>query len=252
MSERGGLQRIPRPVDARAGGPPPWSRLTPEQRRFTVADVRAACATLPPPRRPTAPPTARPAAVLMAVFDEAGEARVILTKRPDTMPSHQGEIAFPGGKLEERVDAALRDAALREAHEEIGLDPTSVELLVELDSLTTVAGRFLLTPFVGALDGRPALTPHAEEVVSVFDVAISELLDDDAYREERWDIPAEPGEAGFARSPDETPLAASTKGGANEAGMDRAIHFFELPGETVWGATARILVGFLEHLTRSR
>ena len=167
----------------------------------------------------------------MALFDEAGEARVILMKRPDTMPSHQGEIAFPGGKFEERVDAALCDAALREAHEEIGLDPRSVELLVELDSLTTVAGRFLLTPFVGALRGRPALTPHVDEVVSVFDVAISELLDDDAYREERWDIPAEPGP---------------------EAGIDRPIHFFELPGETVWGATARILVGFLEHLTSTR
>jgi 8-oxo-dGTP pyrophosphatase MutT (NUDIX family) len=231
MTDRGGLQRIPRPVDAREGGPPPWARLTPEERRFTVTDVRAACATLPSPRRPTAPSTARPAAVLMAVFDEADEARVILTKRPETMPSHQGEIAFPGGKLEERVDAALRDAALREAHEEIGLDPASVELLAELDSLTTVAGRFLLTPFVGALAARPALVPHAQEVVSVFDVSISELLDDDAYREERWDIPAELGP---------------------EAGMDRPIHFFELPGETVWGATARILVGFLEHLTSTR
>jgi 8-oxo-dGTP pyrophosphatase MutT (NUDIX family) len=231
MTERGGLQRIPRPDDFRPGGPPPWARLTPEQRRFTVADVRAACVTLPPPRRPAAPPTARPAAVLMALFDEAGEARVILTKRPETMPSHQGEIAFPGGKLEEGVDAALRDAALREAHEEIGLDPASVDVLAELDSLTTVAGRFLLTPFVGALGGRPELTPHVDEVVSVFDVAISELLDDDTFREERWDIPEELGP---------------------EAGMDRAIHFLELPGETVWGATARILVGFLEHLTRSR
>ena len=158
----------------------------------------------------------------MALFDDAGEARVILTKRPETMPSHQGEIAFPGGKLEEGVDAALRDAALREAHEEIGLDPASVDVLAELDSLTTVAGRFLLTPFVGALGRRPELTPHVDEVVSVFDVAISELLDDDAFREERWDIPAEPGEVGFARSPDETPLAASTKADGAWAPTGRA------------------------------
>jgi 8-oxo-dGTP pyrophosphatase MutT (NUDIX family) len=231
MNERGGRQRIPRPADARTGGPPPWTHLGPRDRRLTLADVRAAVATLPSPRRPAVPPTARPAAVLVPIFEDDGEARIILTKRPDTMPSHQGEIAFPGGKLEEGVDPDLEAAALREAHEEIGLDPAHVEVVAELDSLTTVAGRFVLTPFVGLIDGRPTLRPDPTEVVSVFDVAISELLDELSYREERWDIPEELGP---------------------EAGMDRAIHFFELPGETVWGATARILVSFLEHLTGSR
>jgi len=169
--------------------------------------------------------------VLVPIFEEAGEARIILTKRPDTMPSHQGEIAFPGGKLEEGVDADLEAAALREAHEEIGLDPAHVEVVAELDSLATVAGRFVLTPFVGIIDGRPALAPDPTEVVAVFDVAISELLEDETYREERWDAPEERGPG---------------------AGTDRSIHFFELPGETVWGATARVLVAFLDHLTRSR
>ncbi len=167
----------------------------------------------------------------MPFFEEAGEARVILTKRPDTMPSHQGEIAFPGGKLDVGVDGSLRDAALREAHEEIGLEPDDVDVVAELASMTTVAGRFVLTPFVGLLPACPRLAPDFTEVVSVFDVALSDLLDEAAYREERWDIPAEMG-AG--------------------AGPDRPIHFFELPGETVWGATARILAGFLEHLTASR
>ena len=78
------------------------------------------------------------------------------------------------------------------------------------------------------------------------------LLDDEAYREERWDIPAElgpeAGDDGFPGAPEETALAPSTSGG----NIDRAIHFFELPGETVWGATARILVELLEHLTESR
>ena len=156
---------------------------------------------------------------------------MILTKRPDTMPSHQGEIAFPGGKLEEGVDRSLRDAALREAHEEIGLPPPEVDVVAELDSMATVAGRFVLTPFVGLLGARPELAPDFTEVVSVFDVALSDLLDEQVYREERWDLP---GELGI------------------EAGPDRPIHFFELADETVWGATARILAGFLEHLTRSR
>lgn len=159
------------------------------------------------------------------------ETRVFLTKRPDTMPSHQGEIAFPGGKLDELVDASLRDAALREAHEEIGLDPRTVEVVAELDSLVTVMGRFMLTPFVGLLPERPTLYPDPTEVVSVFDVALSELLDDATFREERWDVPA-----GVGVTP----------------GRNRPIHFFELPGETVWGATAHILAGFLEHLTSRR
>jgi 8-oxo-dGTP pyrophosphatase MutT (NUDIX family) len=170
----------------------------------------------------------------MALFDEGEgaerEARVILTKRPDTMPSHQGEIAFPGGKQEER-DADLQAAALREANEEIGLEPDSVEIVGELDSLTTVAGRFVLTPFVGLLPGRPVVTPDPTEVVTVFDVALSELLDESVFREELWDIP---------------------EGMGVSAGRNRPIHFYELEDETVWGATARILTTFLERLTASR
>jgi 8-oxo-dGTP pyrophosphatase MutT (NUDIX family) len=171
--------------------------------------------------------------VLVALFEEpdndgAHDTHVILTKRPDTMPSHQGEIAFAGGKFDDAVDASLSAAALREAHEEIGLDPSAVEIVAELDSLVTVLGRFLLTPFVGLLEQRPLLAPDPTEVVSVFDVALSELLDDATFREERWDVPP-----GVGVTP----------------GRDRPIHFFELPGETVWGATARILASFLEHLT---
>ena len=236
MTARGGRQRIPRPPTARPGSPPSWARLSPEERRFTLDEVRAACAALPAPRRPLAPSTARPAAVLVALFEEATggqplDTRVFLTKRPDTMPSHQGEIAFPGGKLDDALDGSLRDAALREAQEEIGLDPRSVEVVAELDSMVTVMGRFVLTPFVGLLPGRPELSPDPTEVVSVFDVALSELLDDATFREERWDVP--PGMGGTA-------------------GRNRPIHFFELPGETVWGATAHILAGFLEHLTARR
>jgi 8-oxo-dGTP pyrophosphatase MutT (NUDIX family) len=163
------------------------------------------------------------------VFEEDGEARIILTKRPETMPSHQGEIAFPGGKYEPGLDADLRATALREAHEEIGLDPGAVEVVAELDHLVTVSARFDLAPFVGLLPGRPALVPHVREVDAVFDVAISELLRDDVFREERWEVPPE--------------MLVGV-------GKDRAIHFFELAGETFWGATARILVGLLGRLTR--
>jgi 8-oxo-dGTP pyrophosphatase MutT (NUDIX family) len=169
--------------------------------------------------------------VLVPCFQADGPARLILTKRPETMPSHRGEIAFPGGKLEAERDGSPRDAALREANEEIGLDPGIVEVVAELDSITTVASRFVLTPFVGLLAETPRLAPDPTEVVRVFDVSIAELLDDGVYREERWDVPPDLGV---------TP------------GQDRPIHFFELAGETVWGATARILAGFLAPLTADR
>ncbi len=156
----------------------------------------------------------------MPIFEEDGEARVILTKRPEHMPSHRGEIAFPGGKVQPDVDASLLDAALREAEEEIALPRSAVEIVGELDGISTVASRFTITPFVGLLDGRPSLAPDPREVVSVLDAAIADLLADGVFREERWDV-----------------------------GLpDRAVSFFELPGETVWGATARILASFLAYL----
>jgi 8-oxo-dGTP pyrophosphatase MutT (NUDIX family) len=145
------------------------------------------------------------------------------------MPSHQGEIAFPGGKVQPESDATLRDAALREAQEEIGLRPDVVEVVAELESLATVASEFSITPFVGLIAGRaaaerPALVANPAEVVSIIEVSISELLDDEVYREEWWFF----GE------------------------LDRPMHFYELHGETVWGATARILTDFLAHLTEWR
>ncbi|MBV8951073.1 MAG: CoA pyrophosphatase [Actinobacteria bacterium] len=231
MVARGGQQRIPRPGGARPGGRAPWSDLDPAARRFTLDEVRARCAALPPPVRPDeVAPGSRAAAVLLPVFEEAREARIILTKRPETMPSHQGEIAFPGGTHQPDVDESLRDAALREAKEEIGLDPETVDVVGELDSLPTFASRFTIAPFVGLLEGRPVIRADPFEVVAVFDVALSELLDPEVYREERWDM---------------TPEGVAPQ-------LDRSVHFYLLPGETVWGATARILTGFLSHLTAPR
>jgi 8-oxo-dGTP pyrophosphatase MutT (NUDIX family) len=228
MPARGGQQRIPRPPSYRPGRPAPWAHLDPARRRLTLEDVRARLAVLPPGAA-AAPrvPGSVAAAVLLPLFEAGGEAHVVLTKRPETMPSHQGEIAFPGGKLEPSTDVDLRAAALREAQEEIGLDPATVEIVGELDHLVTVSARFALAPFVGLLPVRPPLAPHPREVDLVFDVAISELLDDGVFREERWEVPPE--------------MLVGV-------GSDRAIHFFELTGETVWGATARILTGFLAHI----
>jgi 8-oxo-dGTP pyrophosphatase MutT (NUDIX family) len=189
---------------------------------MSLAQVRERCAALPPPQPPPFEmPGSRPAAVLVPLFEADGEAHVILTKRPDTMPTHQGEVSFPGGGLRTGVDASLRDAALREAEEEIGLPPTAVDVVAQLDTIATVGSRFTITPFVGLMDPLPPLVPHPGEVVRILEVPVSQLLEDDAFHEEYWGSP------------------------------DRAVSFFELPGETVWGATARVLVSFLAHLTAS-
>ncbi len=190
---------------------------------MSLREVRARCADLPAPA-PEEPlfSGTRDAAVLIPVFELDGEAHVVLTRRPDTMAHHQGEIAFPGGKLDPAVDSSARDAALREAEEEIGLPRAAVDVVAELDPMQTFAGPFMISPFVGVLDSPPELAPDPREVERVFDVAISELLADGVHREERW---------------------------GDIYGPNRPMHFFELEDETVWGATARILAGFLAHLT---
>jgi 8-oxo-dGTP pyrophosphatase MutT (NUDIX family) len=139
------------------------------------------------------------------------------------MASHRGEIAFPGGK-EDPGDASLGEAALREAWEEIGLPPEDVEVAGELDSLSTVASQFTITPFVGLLAAPPILRTDPREVEAAFAVPISDLLDPAAFWEERWEL----------------------------WGEWRSMVFFVLPGETVWGATARILAGLLRFLTEER
>ena len=166
----------------------------------------------------------RASAVLLPLYEADGDTRVVLIKRPETMSSHRGEIAFPGGKFEAGVDADLRETALREACEEVGLPPGEVEVVARLDGIATVATRFTITPFVGFLARRPELTPNPLEVARILEVSLSDLLDPDAYREERWDT--------------------------HTANFD--VHFYDLDDETVWGATARILTGFLGHLVAGR
>jgi 8-oxo-dGTP pyrophosphatase MutT (NUDIX family) len=224
---RGGRQRIPRPASFEVSGPAPWAGLSAAERHLTLDRVRERCARFAAPlAEPVQVAGSRDAAVLVPLFEADGEVRVVLTKRPETMPSHQGEIAFPGGRIEPKVDASARDAALREAQEEIGLDPALVEVVVALDRLGTVGSRFVINPFVGLLAEPPELHADEREVVRVFDVPLSELLDAETYREEHWTFP----------SSDARPFT------------ELDVAFFELEGETVWGATARILRSFLVRL----
>ena len=137
---------------------------------------------------------------------------IILTLRSQRMSTHSGEVAFPGGRRDPG-DPDLWATALREATEEIGLDPEVPRLVGCLDPLVTVGSRSLIHPFVAVLPGPPELVPNPAEVEAVMLVPLAELLRDEVYREEEWarfDVPW-------------------------------IITFFELEGDTVWGATAAIL-----------
>src|SRR5438477_2349207 len=137
-TRRGGQQRIPRPPSYRPGSPPPWAAVAPEQRRFTLPEVRERLADMAPAvdKGPNVEGS-QAAAVLVPLYESDGDTNVVLIKRPETMPSHRGEIAFPGGKFEAGVDADLRATALREAHEEVGLAPGDVEIVARLDGIGT-------------------------------------------------------------------------------------------------------------------
>lgn len=217
---RGGPQHIPRPPGAHLGAPAPWAHLAVEQRSPRAGDLRAVFDRVGPAHpSPRAGLVPLAAAVLVACYeDHDGELHVVLTRRSSEMRVHRGEVSFPGGRQEPGED--LETTARREAWEEVALEPTAIEVLGELDHLSTITSQSFIAPYVGLLAGPPTLVPNPSEVDAVLLVPFSELLDPDVYREERWPM----------------------------FGEDRPIVFFELVGDTVWGATAamlRQLLGFL-------
>jgi 8-oxo-dGTP pyrophosphatase MutT (NUDIX family) len=217
---RGGAQFIPRPAAARPGEPAPWDGLRLEDTQITLDRIRAALACADEPRPSRLEGTGvRASAVLAPLYEEDGDVHVVLTRRAQHLRSHRGEVSFPGGGQE--IGEDLRTTAVRESQEEVGLDPSVVEIVGELDHLETVTSRSFITPFVAVLPGRPALVPNPNEVERILHVRLTDLLAPDVFREERWGLPP----------------------------LDRPIYFFEIVGDTVWGATAFMLRNFLALIT---
>lgn len=156
------------------------------------------------------------AAVLMAVTDRV-EPGLLLTVRRENLRTHAGQIAFPGGRLDQGEDAV--SAALREAHEEILLEPASVDLVGTLDPYRTITG-YLVTPVLGVVAPDLPLAPHEHEVADVFEAPLAFVLD--AANQRR--------------------VSALLQG--------RARHYYEIDwnGRRIWGATAAMIVNLSRRL----
>ena len=118
-------------------------------------------------------PGARSAAVLIPIVLEP-EPTLLFTVRTDTVSSHPGQISFPGGSVDD-TDPSRAAASVREAEEEIGLDPSAVRLVGELDTFPTFVSGYVVTPFVGLLDDEPELTLNPAEVARVLRVPVTSL-----------------------------------------------------------------------------
>ena len=162
----------------------------------------------------------RAAAVLAAILPKAdGAHRLILTKRSAALKHHPSQIAFPGGKQDD-TDASLQAAALREAYEEIGLEPGNVDILGHLPSHETVTG-FQVTPFIGLVKTPFAAVPETGEVDEVFDVPLAHVLD---------------------------PARFSVEGRMWQ-GRRRSYYAVPYGPYYIWGATARILRAWTDLMT---
>ncbi|MDQ2673631.1 MAG: CoA pyrophosphatase [Chloroflexota bacterium] len=164
-------------------------------------------------------PPARPAATLLAIYPDAGGQLVIpLTVRHADLRSHAGEVSLPGGAVD-AADASRQAAALREAWEEVGLEPASVTILGELEDIWIPVSNFELRPVVGAVTETPNLVPHDAEVDSIVELPLAALFDPDVVGVEEFE----------------------SRGFRLHAGA------YRFGGVRVWGATAQSL-GMLAHV----
>ncbi len=161
----------------------------------------------------------RKAAVLVPVIIRPDGEYLLFTKRADHLGEHPGQMSFPGGGYEPE-DEDLAVTAKREAFEEVGLDPDAAEIVGQLDDIPTVSN-YLVRPFVAKVPDQE-YTPDEREVAEIAILPLSGLTDLENYESERRDHPYY---------------------------GDIRIHYFRVNGYTVWGATGRMLVQFLELAT---
>jgi 8-oxo-dGTP pyrophosphatase MutT (NUDIX family) len=167
-------------------------------------------------RRVVGPDARTPAAVLVLFVARGGTPHLVFTKKTDAVPHHKGQYAFPGGVVAPG-DGSRVDTALREAREEIGLDPRDVEVLGLFDDTPTNATPFVITPVVALSRTAGAFRPDGREIERVVELPLGGLLDPAVFREELWE----------------------------REGRQHRVVFFSHGPDVVWGATGRIVRDFL-------
>ena len=183
------LQRLRAALAARTPGVAPVDRVVPEHM----------------------PPGGFGRAANLVILDErGGEPHLLLTRRPLHMRRHAGQLSFPGGRVEAGEETLA--AALREAREEVGLDPARADVLGQLSETLVLQSAFRLTPWVASVPYPYPYVADPREVDEILHVPLSALLRPRAHRVERREA----------------------------YGVNVDVHYFDLDGEVLWGATARI------------
>ena len=157
-----------------------------------------------------------PAAVLLPLYLKEGEYHILFTKRTEHLHHHRGEISFPGG-VRHPEDRCMLETALREAHEEVGIDPSDVEILGTLDDFFSIHN-YLVTPYVGFLPAEYRFRTNPEEIERIIEPPLSHLLRPEIFRVEDW----------------------------NWKGRAHPVCFYSYRDDEIWGLTAAILKQFLD------
>ena len=168
---------------------------------------------------PDLPPATALAAVLAPVLAAEPGPRLVFTRRTDTLSRHAGEISFPGGLVDHGEEPAA--AALREAEEELGIQPWNVELLGALPPVHTHVTGILILPFVGWLREDPRFTPNAAEIADVLEFPLADLV---ARGSEEW---------------------------LEHEGRSFRTFVYDMDGDVIWGATGRVLRSLIDLLESS-
>jgi 8-oxo-dGTP pyrophosphatase MutT (NUDIX family) len=159
----------------------------------------------------------RKGAVLVLIYPEMGkEAFIPFIKRPTYPGVHSGQIAFPGGKME-NSDTDLSQTALRETEEEIGVDASKVQLIGKLSDLYIPPSNFMVSPYVGFLEEKPEFLPDPEEVQKIINCPFQKLMD---------------------------PTLRKTGKVKGSGGKVMKAPYFDIESEMIWGATAMMLGEF--------
>lgn len=157
----------------------------------------------------------RPGAVLVLLYPRDGELYLPLTRRTDRVATHKGQISLPGG-AQEPEDASLWETALREANEEVAVDPAAVRYIGALSPLLIPASNFNVYPFVGHIDEAPAFRPDPTEVAELIQLPLRGILEPSVKAHETWTL----------------------------RGRQVEVSFYRYQQHVVWGATAMILSEF--------